>query len=401
MEQTILLHTLKLHSNLLRIPFYLHNGHCITHKIEPYPSPYPLIEAWSSELIQSPDTISYLLTKDLLLVGCVSIVDTPQHILVGPVRVGAMSDTTLHNINLALHNLRPIDDLSQAIAFFNACNPYSLEQFLPILCTLHGFINHLIIMPESLSQQIVSFPDLVATHTHLLSNEQNHVYEDKRMHNNISLEEELLYYISHGMTKELRQMNLLNHKMGVLATDSLRHYKNACIILNTLSQRAAIKGGLPPEIAYQLGEIYIQRIEACKSLEMLFHISPNIPVDYCERVALIKFTPTNHKKIDATIRYVQENYHKKLSIPEIAEAVGLSSEYLSSKFIQVVGSSLPSYIKEQKIAKAKQLLQFTEMTLSEITEYLSFSSQSYFQTVFKQITGITPLEYRQQNALNF
>ena len=97
------------------------------------------------------------------------------------------------------------------------------------------------------------------------------------------------------------------------------------------------------------------------------------------------------------MHYIRENYHKRLKVEEIAGAVGLSKEYLSSKFKQVVGISLPDYINQQKIAKAKQLMHFTHMSLSESSQYLSFSSQSYFQTVFKNLTGDTPMEYKMKN----
>jgi AraC-like DNA-binding protein len=97
------------------------------------------------------------------------------------------------------------------------------------------------------------------------------------------------------------------------------------------------------------------------------------------------------------MHYIRENYQKRLKVEEVAEAVGLSKEYLSSKFKQVAGIALPDYINQQKIGEAKQLLHFTDMSLSEISQYLSFSSQSYFQTVFKNLTGDTPMEYRIKN----
>ena len=74
--------------------------------------------------------------------------------------------------------------------------------------------------------------------------------------------------------------------------------------------------------------------------------------------------------------------------------LSISPEYLSTRFKQVTQTSIPDYISRQKILEAKRLLRLTDKPLSEISEYLSFSSQSYFQNVFKKIAGITPLEYR-------
>jgi AraC-like DNA-binding protein len=99
------------------------------------------------------------------------------------------------------------------------------------------------------------------------------------------------------------------------------------------------------------------------------------------------------------MHYVRENYQKRLTVEEIANEVGFSKEYLSTKFHQITGITLPTYINQQKITEAKQLLHFTTMSLSEISEYLSFSSQSYFQTIFKKISGDTPMEYRLKNKI--
>jgi AraC-like DNA-binding protein len=56
---------------------------------------------------------------------------------------------------------------------------------------------------------------------------------------------------------------------------------------------------------------------------------------------------------------------------------------------------LNDYINRQKIEEAKNLLAFSDRSLSEISSYLCFSSQSYFQNLFKKYEGITPLQYRQ------
>jgi AraC-like DNA-binding protein len=80
----------------------------------------------------------------------------------------------------------------------------------------------------------------------------------------------------------------------------------------------------------------------------------------------------------------------------IAEEVGLSPEYLSSKFKKVTGINLPNFINQKKIQEAQKLLAFTSMSLSDISESLAFSNQSYFQAIFKKVTGITPLSYRKE-----
>ena len=57
------------------------------------------------------------------------------------------------------------------------------------------------------------------------------------------------------------------------------------------------------------------------------------------------------------------------------------------------------FINEEKINKACYYLTFTDKSLIEISTCLSFYSQSYFQSIFKKIMGITPTEWRRKNTV--
>jgi len=54
-----------------------------------------------------------------------------------------------------------------------------------------------------------------------------------------------------------------------------------------------------------------------------------------------------------------------------------------------------TFITERKIDEAKRLLETSNQTVSQISAFLGFSSQSYFQNVFKKSTGMTPAKYRE------
>ena len=58
------------------------------------------------------------------------------------------------------------------------------------------------------------------------------------------------------------------------------------------------------------------------------------------------------------------------------------------------GKTVNEHIIETKIRDAKRLLQYSDMSYGEIAATLAFSSQAYFQTVFKRETGLTPGEYQ-------
>jgi AraC family transcriptional regulator len=69
--------------------------------------------------------------------------------------------------------------------------------------------------------------------------------------------------------------------------------------------------------------------------------------------------------------------------------------YLSSIFSSVEGRTIESYFIEQRIEKVKELLVYGEMTLSEISYELDYSSVAHLSSQFKKVTGLTPSHFKQ------
>lgn len=80
----------------------------------------------------------------------------------------------------------------------------------------------------------------------------------------------------------------------------------------------------------------------------------------------------------------------------ISEKVGLPYSQLSKVFSDKTGSTLEKYIILIKIEKVKELISYDELTLSEIAYQMGYSSVQYLSNQFKQITGYTPSEYKNQ-----
>ena len=62
-----------------------------------------------------------------------------------------------------------------------------------------------------------------------------------------------------------------------------------------------------------------------------------------------------------------------------------------------IGKSINDFITETKIRDAKRFLRYSDLSFGEIASSLAFSSQAYFQTVFKKENGMTPGDYRQMH----
>ncbi|MBP1039751.1 response regulator [Vagococcus sp. BWB3-3] len=96
--------------------------------------------------------------------------------------------------------------------------------------------------------------------------------------------------------------------------------------------------------------------------------------------------------------YLTHHHAKKyLSLSMVATALFVDPSYLSKQMKQHLGKSFNDYLVTLRIAKAKELLQQEfHYSVQEIGEKIGYPSQHYFSRVFKQHTGLSPSQYRQQ-----
>lgn len=78
----------------------------------------------------------------------------------------------------------------------------------------------------------------------------------------------------------------------------------------------------------------------------------------------------------------------------ISEKIALSYQYISSLFSSIEGVTIEKFIINQKIEKAKELLVYDELNLSEISYRLGYSSVQHLSNQFKKVTGLTPSHFK-------
>jgi len=95
-----------------------------------------------------------------------------------------------------------------------------------------------------------------------------------------------------------------------------------------------------------------------------------------------------------TINYIYNNYHSKITIEDIAKYCYCSSSTLSHVFAKNYGMTIGKLIHTVRCDRAKVLLSESSMSVSQIALECGFSSADYFTSVFKNLVGVTPTEYR-------
>lgn len=102
----------------------------------------------------------------------------------------------------------------------------------------------------------------------------------------------------------------------------------------------------------------------------------------------------NEFSLDALDRFMRDNSHKTLQLEELAEFSGLSKFHFSKRFRQVTGLSPLQYFTRMKVNQAAQMLQEGEHTVRQISQTLGFDDPYYFSRLFKKHTGSAPQHYR-------
>lgn len=207
-------------------------------------------------------------------------------------------------------------------------------------------------------------------------------------------EKRFLQALGKGDQKQAQAIlnDLLGHILFETGGDmaSIHHRVHELLVL---SSRAVIEAGGDPLYVDGLLQKYRQTMPQLQTLESL-----SLWLSKVVR-ALVTDQLSNQKArhsdlIYRTIQFLQSNYARKITLDEAAEYVHISPTYLSRVFKRETGSSMVDFLNRIRIEKSKELLMNDKIRLIEVALQCGFESQSYFNRMFKQLSGMTPQQYR-------
>lgn len=225
--------------------------------------------------------------------------------------------------------------------------------------------------------------------------------EHQQSRSSYGFETELYHRIEAGDTKKLKaflERTVRLPSEGKTAHSPLRHAKNRFIALTAKAgMLAAIPAGMDAERVYQLSDLYMLECEQLMTIEEIHRLQYIMLMDFCERCGKAKLPSGVSPEVYRAMSYIRSHTNGPVSVEDAAAEVGRSSSYLMRRFKAEIQMSVGEYITRCKLEEACDLLSYSHQTLAEISAYLGYSSQSYFQNVFKKAYGITPLQYRKKN----
>jgi YesN/AraC family two-component response regulator len=128
-------------------------------------------------------------------------------------------------------------------------------------------------------------------------------------------------------------------------------------------------------------------------LKKKFNLTKDIIKNYLDLIHKKKKID-NLEIVQRVKEFIHENYAKKLTLEEIADHAYFSPSYLSKIFKEITGITIMDYVTQVRLREAKKLLRDTRMSLNKIANSVGYYDASYLSNVFKKEMGITPGQYR-------
>lgn len=229
---------------------------------------------------------------------------------------------------------------------------------------------------------------------------------------NYMLEQEDNIYSNHTYAEEVYPLELLSKGDvdGIYRYLHLRHinYPNAvnrnftkneeymAVATIGILSRAAISGGVASSDSFRLSDIFLNRIAQCNDSRSITQERDEALIAFTKLVKKANRHEYENPYVEDCKQYIANNIFKKISLDDVAAALNIRSTYLARLFSQAEHMSIGQYIRKEKIRLAKNMLKYSDRTILQISNYLSFQSQSYFGKTFKNETGMTPEAYRKK-----
>ena len=216
--------------------------------------------------------------------------------------------------------------------------------------------------------------------------------------------EEYLFYrnVTNGdvdaVKKNCEQQRFLDSDgVGVLSRNPITNLKYHFVITTAMITRMCKQKGMELEQAFRMSDFYIQKLDNIHTIEGVRSLHDAMVLDYTEKMRRICRSDTNSRHINVCKEYIYSHIKERITVEDLADVLGVSASYLSRLFNKETGDSVRTYIRTPTNEMAQHLLQYSEYSMIEIANRLSFSSQSHFIQQFRESVGMTPKKYRDLN----
>ena len=117
--------------------------------------------------------------------------------------------------------------------------------------------------------------------------------------------------------------------------------------------------------------------------------------DRVQNANMDSISPGNRRHCARAKAYISQNIDRRITVAEIAEAIGVSKNYLTNVFSNSEGIPLTEYINRSKLSYMMVLVRRYGYTLAQAGKHVGFTDVNYISRIFKRYYGMTVTEYKQ------
>lgn len=92
--------------------------------------------------------------------------------------------------------------------------------------------------------------------------------------------------------------------------------------------------------------------------------------------------------------YIEKNIHERITVDELADKASIGRRSFERRFKKATNNSVLEYIQRVKIEAAKRSFETSRKNINEVMFDVGYTDTKAFRTIFKKVTGLTPIEYR-------
>ena len=101
--------------------------------------------------------------------------------------------------------------------------------------------------------------------------------------------------------------------------------------------------------------------------------------------------------IHEALTYIEHNFQNEITIEDIAGVCGLNRTYFGKIFKEALGKTPQEFLIHYRMSKATELLKMTKLSIADIGNAVGYPNQLHFSRAFKNIYGVSPKNWRDQN----
>lgn len=183
----------------------------------------------------------------------------------------------------------------------------------------------------------------------------------------------------------------------LVSTEFLRVVKNYFIMFCTIELYCAIDAGMRNQEMLALAVRLMNEAEQMTQVSDVFaHMKLSLAAF---THAVNNFNKLRHSKsILELLSYIHDHYQEKITLQSLSAHIGLNPNYLSSLIHKETGQSLTDHVNKVRIEASKSDLLNSSKSISEIAQSVGFAYQNHYAQVFRKITGMSPMDYRERKS---